>query len=132
MHTPLFERPIATQSLGWPQLSQVLVSSIDVTDAEAFNLSSEDFQYKALVIKYKSGSPITSGEFVAQLQRLIIAFDKADIQAIDQGQHKYPHELKVHSKDAKSKGWEDRVIVNFYNFVEGKPGLSSETTFWKR
>ena len=149
IHTPLFEHPIATQSLARPPLSRVRVSSIDVKEAEAFNFASEDFQYKALVIKHEDGSPVTVGEFVTQarehlnkFKRFIIAARKnylssdagdgsTDAQATEQGQQKSLQELKVSFKDVKSNSWEDHLTVNLYTFTQGESGLSTEA-FWKR
>src|SRR5690242_377954 len=45
MRTPLFEHPMAAQSLARPPLSRVKVSSMDITEAQTFNVVSEDFVY---------------------------------------------------------------------------------------
>jgi hypothetical protein len=76
MRTPLFSHPIATQSLARPPLSRVKINSVDVTEAQAFNFVSEDFEYTGLLIEHEDGRPVTVGEFVMRVHEHLNQFKR--------------------------------------------------------
>jgi hypothetical protein len=85
VRTQLFEHSIAAQPVSEPPASKLWIRSIDVlqiTRSEEFEVESvnKDFEYKELLIDTKDGSPITIGEFVAQVHEHLNKFRRIIIE----------------------------------------------------
>lgn len=149
MYIPLFEHPIARQSLVQPPQNRVEILSQDALDARDCiarepGVIPEDFEftnffdYTSLVIEHEDGSPVTVGEFVIQVHehmnkfKDIITHSKDRDFWLEVGKRSKDNEgneqedlqqgLKVWFKEAESQTLEGRVCIVVSTVFEGEDG----------
>jgi hypothetical protein len=135
LHTPLFEHVIAAQLLTQPPASKLLVRSMEIIRIRndySRGINIEGLEDEDLLIETEDGSPITIGEFVAQvhehlnnLKRIIIEFKCFQMYGTWNDERLaqmgvFKEDLKVYFERAASFDFETGLQFSVATLAEGE------------